>query len=213
MISIEKNATLGGHVAGEIIRLGDRTSHNGTVIEGSQTDICMGKPIAYIGHKVHCPKCKGDYPIVEGVMTTTFYGKGVAVAGMKTSCGATLIAGQFTDIVEWGGGSSISKGTGTTVLQLGAGEARLNKPSVGVPSPGSRAAPSAAEDDKQDEFMYDEQFQLKDENGVILAAMPYTVRLPSGQLIHSVTDDEGHTGRYRTDDADDIEICLGHIES
>ena len=70
------------------------------------TDICHGKPIAYIGHKVSCPKCKGTFPIIEGVMTTTFYGKGVAIAGMKTSCGATLVATQFTDIVEMGGGAS-----------------------------------------------------------------------------------------------------------
>ena len=97
------NIAIGRGMAGEIIRLGDTTSHNGTVIEGSQMDICMGKPIAYIGHKVHCPKCRGDFPIVEGVMTTTFYGKGVALAGMKTSCGAVLIASQFTDTVEWGG--------------------------------------------------------------------------------------------------------------
>ena len=102
-------------MAGEIIRKGDRTSHGGTVLEGSPADICMGQPIAYIGHQTYCPKCKGNFPIVEGVITTTFYGKCVAVAGMKTACGATLIAGQFTDIVEWqntlkaGAGSSSQK--------------------------------------------------------------------------------------------------------
>jgi uncharacterized Zn-binding protein involved in type VI secretion len=91
-------------MAGEIIRQGDPTNHGGKVLEGSLFDICHGKPIAYIGHKVACPQCKGTYPIVEGVMTTTFYGKGVAVAGMKTACGATLVATQFTDVVEIAGG-------------------------------------------------------------------------------------------------------------
>ncbi|MFS2024125.1 PAAR domain-containing protein [Massilia sp. CT11-137] len=95
-------------MAGEIIRKGDPTSHGGTVLEGSLTDICHGMPIAYIGHKVHCPKCRGDFPIVEGVITTTFYGKGVAIAGMKTSCGASLIPTQFTDIVEYGGGAQVN---------------------------------------------------------------------------------------------------------
>lgn len=93
-------------MAGEIIRKGDPTSHGGTVLEGSLADICHGKPIAYVGHKVQCPKCKGVFPIVEGVLTTTFYGKGVAIAGMKTACGASLIPTQFTDIVEYGGGSA-----------------------------------------------------------------------------------------------------------
>jgi len=96
-------------MAGEIIRMGDKTSHGGTVLEGSQTDICMGKPIAFVGHKTLCPKCRGTFPIVEGVLTTTFYGKGVAIAGMKTACGAILIASQFTDTVEWGSGSSNTK--------------------------------------------------------------------------------------------------------
>jgi hypothetical protein len=50
-------------VAGEIIRKADPTSHGGTVLEGSLADICHGKPIAFIGHKVHCPKCKGVFPI------------------------------------------------------------------------------------------------------------------------------------------------------
>lgn len=93
-------------MSGEIIRQGDPTSHGGTVLEGSLTDICHGKPIAYVGHKVQCPKCKGVFPIIEGVLTTTFYGKGVAIAGMKTACGASLIPTQFSDTVEYGGGKA-----------------------------------------------------------------------------------------------------------
>lgn len=91
-------------MAGEIIRLGDPTSHGGKVIEGSPADICHGKPIAFIGHQTFCPKCKGTFPIIDGAPTTTFYGKGVALAGMKTACGALLIATQLTDVVQVGGG-------------------------------------------------------------------------------------------------------------
>lgn len=43
-----------------IIRKGDPTSHNGVVLDGLINNICMGKPIAGVGHKVHCPQCKGD---------------------------------------------------------------------------------------------------------------------------------------------------------
>lgn len=91
-------------MAGEIIRMGDPTSHGGKVVEGSLADICHGKPIAYMGHKTFCPQCKGYFPIIDGAPTTMFYGKGVALAGMKTACGALLIATQFTDIVELGSG-------------------------------------------------------------------------------------------------------------
>jgi uncharacterized Zn-binding protein involved in type VI secretion len=200
-------------MAGEIIRLGDRTSHDGTVIEGSQTDICMGKPIAYVGHKVHCPKCKGDYPIVEGVLTTTFYGKGVALAGMKTSCGAVLIASQFTDTVDWrgGGSSSTSKAAAATTAQL------RDESSIAAPVMASVAAANSRSPLTADQVgiasLYDEQFLLKDADNVVLAGMPYTVTLPSGQRIRGITDDEGRTGRYRTDDAQYIEVCLGHIDS
>jgi uncharacterized Zn-binding protein involved in type VI secretion len=95
-----------GKIMAEIIRQGDPTSHGGKVLEGSLSDICMGKPIAFMGHKVSCPTCKGIFPIAEGAPNTTFYGRGVALAGMKTACGATLIATQFTDTVEYGGGAS-----------------------------------------------------------------------------------------------------------
>ena len=93
-------------MAGEIIRMGDPTSHGGKVIEGSMADICHGKPIAYMGHQTFCPQCKGNFPIIDGASTTTFYGKGVALAGMKTACGAVLIATQMTDIVEYGSGGT-----------------------------------------------------------------------------------------------------------
>lgn len=47
----------------DIIRLGDTTSHGGTVIEAfAQTDL-NGKPMAGVGHQVVCPLCKGTFPI------------------------------------------------------------------------------------------------------------------------------------------------------
>jgi uncharacterized Zn-binding protein involved in type VI secretion len=95
-----------------IIRQGDPTSHGGRVIGGSLVDLFDGKPVAFVGHKVSCPKCRGIHEIIEGAPTMTFYGKGVALEGMKTSCGAALIATQFTTTVEYasgGGGGAYSR--------------------------------------------------------------------------------------------------------
>lgn len=76
----------------DIIRLGDSTTHGGTVIEAfSQTDL-NGKPMAGVGHKVVCPLCKGTYPIAEGSVLLDVGGIPVALHGMKTACGASLIA-------------------------------------------------------------------------------------------------------------------------
>jgi uncharacterized Zn-binding protein involved in type VI secretion len=155
-------------MAGEIIRLGDSTSHGGTVIEGSQFDTCMGKPIAYVGHRVRCPKCKGIFSIVEGAQTTTFYGKGVALAGMRTACGAVLIASQFTDTVTYGIGAA------TTNIS--------NKSSAN------------SFGDLTTSNRYDDRFILLDEaTAEPLSFTEYAIRRASGKVEYGTTDANGHT--------------------
>jgi uncharacterized Zn-binding protein involved in type VI secretion len=150
--------------------LGDKTSHGGTVLEGSPADICMGKPIAYIGHKVLCPQCKGAFPIIEGALTTTFYGKGAALAGMKTACGAVLIASQFTDIVEYGGGAVAA-------------------------SPGAlRDAGKTPVREEPGDTQFDDRFVLLDDvTGEPITCTEYAIRRASGAIEHGTTDAQGHT--------------------
>ncbi|WP_233827629.1 PAAR domain-containing protein [Paraburkholderia sp. ZP32-5] len=95
-------------VARAKIRVGDKTSHGGTVIEGFPEMQCYGKPIAGLGHAVTCPKCSGHHQIVEGVASFSFKGTPIALEGMKTSCGAVLIASQHLDLVELVSGGSPS---------------------------------------------------------------------------------------------------------
>ncbi len=76
----------------DIIRLGASTTHGGVVLEDfSRTDL-NGKPIAGVGHNVSCPLCKGIFPIAEGSATYSVDGITAALDGMKTACGAALIA-------------------------------------------------------------------------------------------------------------------------
>lgn len=75
----------------KIIRIGDQTSHGGTVLEGHEHFRVLGKPVAGVGHRVSCPQCVGEQKIVEGSSSLTMMGVHVAVEGMKTSCGATLV--------------------------------------------------------------------------------------------------------------------------
>jgi uncharacterized Zn-binding protein involved in type VI secretion len=170
----------------EIIRQGDKTSHGGTVLEGSPSDICMGKPIAYIGHKVQCPKCKGTFPIVEGAITTTFYGKGMALAGMRTACGAVLIASQFTDIVEYGGGGG-GEGASTRSESNGskAGAESSSKPDSATNS--SMSEPGTG-------TQFDDRFVLIDEaSGKPIVHTEYAIRRQSGEIEYGTTDADGHT--------------------
>ena len=180
----------------EIIRQGDTTSHGGTVLEGSPFDLCMGKPISYFGHKVYCPKCKGIFPIAEGVTTTSFYGQGVAVAGMKTSCGALLIASQFTDTVEWSTGTwqaaEQSTATAAAAAQLAPGA---------LPPRSSSAALEGAE-------IYDEQTQLHaSESGGI----PYFVETKDGRRFSGRATMEGIIPRVETYNEEEYIVYWGDV--
>ena len=162
-------------MSGEIIRLGDPTSHGGVVIEGSVSDICMGKPIAYVGHMTACPKCKGSFPIAEGALTTTFYGKGVALAGMKTACGASLVATQFTDCVEYGSGHQGTTSNSSTTGAAGTCSGLASFAQV-VPTE-----------------MFDLYFLVKNSESEIVSNTPYRITLSDGRIFEGVTDQLGHT--------------------
>lgn len=75
-----------------IIQLGDTTDHGGVVIESIPHTNLNGKPMAGKGNLVMCPLCKGPFPITEGSSTYSVNGVAVALDGMKTDCGAKLIA-------------------------------------------------------------------------------------------------------------------------
>ncbi|WP_020654352.1 PAAR domain-containing protein [Massilia niastensis] len=80
-------------MAGPLIRLGDKTSHGGVVIEASPNSDSGGIGIARLGDKATCP-IHGPAPIISGDATLVVDGKPAARHGDKTACGATLIAGQ-----------------------------------------------------------------------------------------------------------------------
>ncbi|MGZ8315972.1 MAG: PAAR domain-containing protein [Telluria sp.] len=84
---------------GPLIRLGDKTSHGGVVIEASPHSDSGGIPIARMGDKADCPipgHCAS--PIISGDTTFIVDGKPAARHGDKTACGAVLIAGQQATI-------------------------------------------------------------------------------------------------------------------
>lgn len=83
-----------------IIREGDPTSHGGTVLEGFAGLSFYGRQAAGIGHRGYCPQCKQDFLIIEGAPNRRHMGRGLAVEGMRTSCGATLIATQHQATIQ-----------------------------------------------------------------------------------------------------------------
>jgi len=82
-----------------LIRLGDKTSHGGVVIQASAFTDSGNKKVARIGDLVTCPqKGHGTCPIVTGDNTMLVDGNPVARHGDKTACGASLIASQQNTI-------------------------------------------------------------------------------------------------------------------
>ena len=92
-----------------VIRKGDRTSHGGVVVTGDESVQIFGQPMARVGDRVTCPKCAGQHTIVEGVQSVSS-DRRTALEGMKTSCGATLIASQQFYQLEHGGGAGAGGG-------------------------------------------------------------------------------------------------------
>ena len=173
---------------------GDKTSHGGTVLEGSAFSMTNGRRIARLGDKVYCPHCKRTTSIIEGDPTMVVDGAPVALEGGKTSCGAVLIASQqptYKDISSGNAGSSNSDDAC----------ASLFSPYV------------AEEDDDVGIKQYDEQFLLNDGNGQPLPNTYYTAKLPTGELVHGVTDENGKTARYATNSAHQIDIHIGHKDN
>ncbi|CAN0626792.1 PAAR repeat-containing protein [Burkholderia multivorans] len=81
----------------QIIVVGDRTSHGGRVISGSEAHMVGGKGIARLFDLVDCPQTYPDgrphgiNKIIEAHPTFTIGGQRVALHGHHAECGCTLI--------------------------------------------------------------------------------------------------------------------------
>ncbi len=154
----------------DIVRVGDRTDHGGTVIEGFGTTTSGGKPWAGVGHKVVCPRCKGAFPIIEGHAHITVDGIPVAMHGMRTACGATLLATPSTTM-----GQHPLPGAAA-----GVATAFLN-------SAGSTTAlPSSS--------LHDDLYVLRDAGtDEPIANADYAIRRANGELEYGRTNSRGQT--------------------
>lgn len=76
-----------------VIRLGDATTHGGRVVSAASNYTAFGKAVACLGDRCVCPIPGHQICIiVEGDSSWTINGRAVALAGCKTSCGASLIS-------------------------------------------------------------------------------------------------------------------------
>lgn len=76
-----------------VIRLGDPTSHGGSVVQASSSHRVMERGVARVGDRCISPmRGHENCVIAEGDPQVLSDGIPVAFDGHKTSCGATLIS-------------------------------------------------------------------------------------------------------------------------
>lgn len=164
-----------------LIVIGDKTSHDGTVISCSPTCDTMGKGWARVGDMVACPRCKGVFPISQGDNNLMDEGKAVAYHGCKVACGATLISSQMMTSTEPAG----EVGTGVTAYgsQVGMGA---------IAATLLAGYQDESVDDKGQRFKG--RFQVIDStSGEPMAGQSVRVRSTAGQYMTGITDSLGFT--------------------
>lgn len=163
------------------IVMGDRTSHGGVVMSGDPTWTVDGQPIARIGDKVSCPRCKRVATIISSRFPTIMdNGQPVVYDQDVTDCGAILYS-RHNNHAGWG-----------------------SPDEDGVPSePPQQTAPRQAP-------RFQEHFVLRNNTtGEPLAGVPYLIKTGDGrwaaqktvgrQAAEGVIEDSGlhHSCDYR----------------
>jgi uncharacterized Zn-binding protein involved in type VI secretion len=90
----------------KFILKGDKTTSNGTVIDGVDGSTFDGRPVSYLGASVSCPACGATGVIVSdgSPRTMTLMGKQVALENDLCQCKCTplpkLVASQSTGTIS-----------------------------------------------------------------------------------------------------------------
>ena len=172
--------------------MGDRTSHGGAVISGDPAWTVDGQPVARVGDKVTCPRCKRTSTIVSSRFQRVIgRGKPVAFDQDVTDCGALLYSRHNN--------------------HAGYSDENGDQPATKARALESNAVVENREPKKSPRFQ--EHFILRNnETGEPLAGVPYTVQTGDGRSVTGETDSQGRTEIVWTDSPKPIEV-IAHPRS
>ncbi|MGF6595571.1 hypothetical protein P3T23_000278 [Paraburkholderia sp. GAS448] len=176
--------------------VGDTLTSGGQILDYTQTSgFCFhGHKAALIGESAYCQKCKSMGTIAK------------AGGPYRIKYHTTREAALDDDIVL------CRCPTPPRIIAGLAGESWVEDREEGYERRMNLSTTRAASTDSAPN-RYGQQFTLQDANGHVLCDTYYTVRLPSGSLVHGVTDHMGRTRRYATDGAQRLRVYLGHREA
>lgn len=80
-----------------VARVGDRSSHGGTIVSGAVTVMVDGQPVARVGDMHVCGDPQhGTTPIITGSAKHSAEGAAIARVGDLVGCGAVITEGSPT---------------------------------------------------------------------------------------------------------------------
>ena len=166
--------------------MGDRTSHGGVVISGDPAWTVDGQPVARVGDKVSCPRCKRTSTIISSRFQTVIdRNKPVAFDQDVTDCGALLYSRHNN--------------------HAGYSDDNGEKPATNTQVRESDAVVENYKPEKSPRFQ--EHFILRNnETGEPLAGVPYTVKTGDGRSVTGETDSQGRTEIVWADSPKPIEV-------
>lgn len=163
-----------------LLRLGDKSTVGGTVIEGIERCTHRGKPITFIGARVFCPACNSDGVIASKGphRSATMMGKQQALEGdiCMCKCGTppVMIASQDTAWHEF-----------ASHEQAGMVHDSRDQSMTG-----------------ENRTAYDQRFHIVNpRTGQPLRDKPYRVISDDGTTVEGHTDANGYTERITSDQA------------
>lgn len=174
-----------------VVRLGDPTSHGGTVVSAAGNYSIMGKPVARMGDKCTCPlPGHSNCVIVEGDPTWTIDGRHVALEGHKLSCGGVVLStlGNLDRSYE-GSGSSSHAGAASQVATI---------------APSNVVANTAGTTDFNEHFVI-----LDDRTGEPVDVVAYLIESASGATQSGMCGADGKTNLVCTDASEDVTLRIG----
>ncbi|MGQ7939458.1 hypothetical protein [Paraburkholderia sp. D1E] len=150
--------------------------------------------VTYIGHEAWCDKCKSAGRIVSGVFPVSVRRPYSSELGQDMALGGDHVLCKCMPHPR--------------IVSVYGRRSRL----IDEGRPDLTGVARSEENGSACTGHHDEQFVLKDTHGQPLPETYYSIRLPSGEFQHGVTDSQGRTARYRTDHARNISIHLGHLQ-
>ncbi|WP_423370235.1 PAAR domain-containing protein [Burkholderia sp. LMG 32019] len=170
------------------IRIDDKTTAGGTVIQGENSFKHHGKAVAYDGAEIYCNACKsvGRIANVQPYRTMLLMGKQIALENDICICKCAppprLIASQSTGSMSF---------EGHELAQLGF------RADQNLTSPIGSAC-------------FDDRFKLFNAtSGMPLINTEYAILRANGKIEHGVTDGDGHTHLLSsTVDSEDVHIYI-----